>query len=573
MSDADSSSTSSSSSDDDYQDDVDEAEIKLQQMRRKARAKAEAAKGMGQSRIAGLQSYEDMKQEHALKRTEEGLKKVLSLHAPAELSSICGVLRLPVKQKGSDSMRHIIKSVSENGRVQSDRMVNLLSLMWEGALFEYLRCIGHNVHSMFVDPRETVMALWEEGGMLGTGTFVPHFVAREVKKRVDWAISPDVQGKLTELEKLQEEVKHAEKVVLTGHDYNNILDFFKKMSDLRRAESDFREYAVSEVETCRARIDSSKETAAMMREDMAEVEEKMVSLAGAISDELGYNEFVTEQLQDEQTKVKRDLQRLHTIMDSYIEAEEDRSEAGGGTAQALTLRKAEESQLEIRVLHEKIKAYRDMRDERDESMRERARNHITEIDRLESTVRDLEHQLEYALRREAGERERAERAEDDVRFCARKMMKMSNNKVTGVEEAWGAALRWQLQVLNHQDRGAAAKKLLLGGIQERENKLVQNLSYALVDIFQLLSPQEVLEAEESALMRAADAFSERHRKFLKKQAAGGGKTAKKTLASASSTKKAAKADVKDDESKASSKTGKSKSTKKGSAKKGSKKKK
>ena len=152
-------------------------------------------------------------------------------------------------------------------------------------------------------------------------------------------------------------------------------------------------------------------------------------------------------------------------------------------------------------------------------------------------------------------------------------MKMSNNKSTGVEEAWDAALRWQLKVLDHEAKAAVAKKLLLAGIQERENKLVQNLSYALIDQFELVSPQELLEAEESALMRAADAYSERHRKFLKKQAAGGGKSAKKTVASASPTKKAAKKEeVKDDESKASSKTAKSKGTKKG-AKRGSKKKK
>ena len=56
-------------------------------------------------------------------------------------------------------------------------------------------------------------------------------MAREVKKRVEWALSPDIQGRLSELETLQEQVKHSEKVVLTGHDYNNILDFFKK--DLR----------------------------------------------------------------------------------------------------------------------------------------------------------------------------------------------------------------------------------------------------------------------------------------------------------------------------------------------------
>ena len=116
---------------------------------------------------------------------------------------------------------------------------------------------------------------------------------------------------------------------------------------------------------------------------------------------------MTEQLQEEQIEMKRDLLRLQAIMDSYIEAEEDRSEAGGGTAQALTLRKAEESHLGIRVLHQKMKAYRDMRDQRDDEMRERARGHIAEIDRLEGTVRDLEHQLEYALRR--GKRENESR--------------------------------------------------------------------------------------------------------------------------------------------------------------------
>ena len=69
MSDSDRSSTESSSDSDDHREDFDEAEIKLQQMRRKARAKAEAQRGVGQERMKVLQSYEEMRQEHALKRT------------------------------------------------------------------------------------------------------------------------------------------------------------------------------------------------------------------------------------------------------------------------------------------------------------------------------------------------------------------------------------------------------------------------------------------------------------------------------------------------------------------------
>ena len=288
-----------------------------------------------------------------------------------------------------------------------------------------------------------------------------------------------------------------------------------------------------------------------------------------------YNEFTTEDLQKEVTEVNTDLHRLALIMDSYIEAEEDRAEAGGGTAQALGLRKPEESKIGIRTLHDKMQQYRNMRDETDETLRERSRAHIKEIDRLEDTVRDLEHQLEYALRREAFERERAVEAEKDVRFCARKMLKMSNNKQTGVEESWGSSIRWQLKYMDQVYKNAELKKLCLAGVQERENKLVQTRSYAVIDMFDLVSPAEMKEAEENALMMAADAFSERHRKFLKKQAEGKRGGPKKTVASATPGKGAKAAKKKgggDDDSKASStKTAKSKGSKAG--KKGGKKKK
>ena len=88
------------------------------------------------------------------------------------------------------------------------------------------------------------------------------------------------------------------------------------------------------------------------------------------------------------------------------------------------------------------------------------------------------------------------------------------------EEAWASSLRWQLKVMDQKYRNSEAKKLLLAGIQERENKLVQNLSYALIDVYNLAGKEELAEAEESAQMMAADAFSARYRKFLKKQGEG-----------------------------------------------------
>ena len=89
-----------------------------------------------------------------------------------------------------------------------------------------------------------------------------------------------------------------------------------------------------------------------------------------------------------------------------------------------------------------------------------------------------------------------------------------------MEEAWASSLRWQLKFLDQKHRNSEAKTLILAGIQERENKLVQNLSYAMNDIYNLASKEELQEAQESAQMMAADAFSARYRKFLKKQGEG-----------------------------------------------------
>ena len=68
--------------------------------------------------MKGLQSYEDMMREHALNRMQDGLKKILMLHTPPELSSICGVLTLSVKEKASTSIRLIVEHASKGGRLK-----------------------------------------------------------------------------------------------------------------------------------------------------------------------------------------------------------------------------------------------------------------------------------------------------------------------------------------------------------------------------------------------------------------------------------------------------------------------
>jgi len=183
--------------------------------------------------------------------------------------------------------------------------------------------------------------------------------------------------------------------MLIGHDFTDVLTYLKSMNNLRGLENGCREFVVGQLEIARSRVDSQAETEKMMREDLAECEEKLTTLAGALSDKLAYSETLSEAYMQENLQVELDLQRLTNIVESYVEAEEDRAEAGGGTAQAHSLRHPDLSRQTVKHLHRKLQIYRDMRDEHDEDLRERVRGHIEEIDRLEGYARELEHKLEY----------------------------------------------------------------------------------------------------------------------------------------------------------------------------------
>ena len=393
-----SSSEEDTSSDEDEIQELDDAEIKLAQMRRgAARAKGGAKTAVG---FKGLQSYEDMMKEHALIRMQEGMKKLLMLHTGAELSSISGVLGMSVKEKPSTSLKQIIDWASVGGQMTAEKVISLLSILWEGALFEYLRLIGHPVHTMFCDPKETVLHLWQNGGLLeGTATFVPHFIVREVKKRYEWVKSADIAQRLDVLRDMQDKAKKAEQDVVSHHDYNNILGYFHKMGDLRKEENNTRDYIIGELEIARSRIDSNTDQMVMLREDLAECERQFVTVTELLNDRLGYSEMVAEMRSADRWRLESDLQRLALIVDSYIEADTERQESGGGSAQASSLRHAEESCVSVRAIHTKLQAYRDQRDACDEALRERTRDHVSEIDRLEAVVRDLEARLEFQTRR------------------------------------------------------------------------------------------------------------------------------------------------------------------------------
>ena len=160
---------------------VSETEARLAHLRRGARDKAP---NRFEAKLAGLKTPEEIQREHSMVRIKEGLNHILMLHTPVELSSVCGVLGLKVQQKPKQSLEQIMGYALSDPKQEEGKLNRVLSCLWEGAVFEYLRAIGHPVYNELNDPRLTVAKIWQQGGILDTRTaFVPHFVRREVKSR------------------------------------------------------------------------------------------------------------------------------------------------------------------------------------------------------------------------------------------------------------------------------------------------------------------------------------------------------------------------------------------------------
>lgn len=67
---------------------------------------------------------------------------------------------------------------------------------------------------MLNDPRDTILRIWRDGGLLDNDfTFVPHFIIREVPRRCDWITSPDIQQRLDKIVIAQDKAKESERKV------------------------------------------------------------------------------------------------------------------------------------------------------------------------------------------------------------------------------------------------------------------------------------------------------------------------------------------------------------------------
>ena len=373
---------------------------------------------------------------------QNGLRQILELHTPVELSSLCGCLHLKVQEKASTSIDQIIRYASEGEELNPERIQNILRFMWETPLWEYLHSTGHPVISMRPDPKATIMELWENGGFLdGSKGFNPHFVVREVKKRYEEVKSEDITSRLEKLRIVQEAVKKAETKILADHDYTNILTYFKKMYELRSLETATRDHLIGELEAARGRLDSGVTLVNIVREQLEEAERFSISVAESLNKKLATAESIADSLFADKCQMEADLQGVLSVLNSYLQCEMDRTAVGGGALPPKTFQLSRTSSGTVRVLLDSLKQYKDLRDEDDSLLRERSQYQLREAEKYQAEINELRKKLEDMTNESASERAKKEEALAAVSSLARTVSRLKVKHEASAQQSWNSSLR------------------------------------------------------------------------------------------------------------------------------------
>lgn len=221
----------------------------------------------------------DEEEKQTLLNMARGMSLILDMHNAAELSSLCGVLSVPSDGSNKEKKKLILRTVAaEVKRTHNPEKAysDLLHLIWEGVLFEYLRAEGAPLRTANYDPRLFTLMLWRKQAQeRREGAFRPHFVPRHVVTRnLPDGQADDIRLILQAVEQKELHVKHAESKVRKEEDYRNVILYLHSVNDMHNGERDARVYLIDELEKCRSRVAHQEDSLEVTMQQFEELEER-----------------------------------------------------------------------------------------------------------------------------------------------------------------------------------------------------------------------------------------------------------------------------------------------------------
>lgn len=572
----DSLSTSSDEEDDAEEEgfvEIDETKQKLAQMKRNNRGKGVINRQSSKllAKFGKMLTPAQRAVKEQAERVERGLREVLSLHSPVELSSICGNLGCQTLLRGDESIELLVEYCrkDEDKETFSDYKVNrLCNNMWEGALLEYLKKVGHPQKGLQSDPKQAVMKMWRESGFTvkAPKAFTPHYIQRHVLTRHDAEQGADIISRTAKLKSAEAAMKRVERELFEEHDYTNALSYFQQLGAVRTMEKDFRDYMTAQLEIARSESSRAVSNAKLSSEMLEESEERYVTMVHTLQERAACVESAANHEFSRRFQNDADLACLLRTLRSYLAHQRGERE---DVERIPNLHKASEP---MRAVSNSLREFKSLVDHEVFKYQRSVRQHEEEIAALKGEVAELREQLEGQKKRGDEALSSLHRANQQVQRAAR-MIVMEREQSNAVRlAAWRSSARWAGRCHFLEGKMARLKRLVTTAASASHPTVV-SMTRAVNNVLELLPRVALQEIYETARMEEEDKLSndvrveELRLKLLEEANAGKGKKKKLKKGKKGAKSSKGKGKASKGKAKAGGKSGKS-PAKKSTAKKG-----
>lgn len=569
---------------------VDDTKLKLAQMKRANRSKVPQSKLL--MKFKNFISPEQRAKNELNKRIDTGVRACLMLHTATELSSICGVLGLRSLERATSSIDQIISYCKEEDDFSEPKVLKTVNNMWEGALFEYLKSIGHPALTS-QDPKLTVMKIWRQGGFheYDSSSFTPHYIKKHILTRHDNDLSEDISRPLSKLKQAETVMKYTERELFEEHNYTNALLYFQQLGDIRRMETELRDYLIHQLESIRTDIDRAESNVKLGQEMIIESEERyikgyeeMIYEKGII--EVCYEDELKERLKHNQLlfelkemveqlneQTRKEYQILHhsttTALNiakkyqSYLSSPESNlpfilpHSSSGSNHSSTSL----SSHPQLHAIHTLLLQNHQKHRQSKEILTDQLTGQSLRILQLQTEIQHLNQTLEIEQHKSHQLQSRLIATQHEVRTGAKQIIEQQVNATSHQQIAWKYTLRLKGQLHEYEEKLANLSNVIQTAIQTK-SPLLRSFCFALNNILSIVPTHTLNERYEGGEMAREDERSEVVRQDLLRAALLSGSSKlkkKKKLVKKGGKKKSSGSSKKPSSSASSKKPGSAKS--------------
>eukprot|EP01041_Mallomonas_annulata_P006836 gene6836-13845_t len=508
------------------------------------------------SKYKGKKTEAQIAHEAAVARMTEGLRLTLKLHKPVELSSICGVLGLKTLERAHDSMEFIMEYAKDGDEVAETKVTKIVEAMWEGALFEYLINIGSPLQSSAADPKVHVLRLWKEGMICESNKFIPHYITRIIPERYQDIPSPDIVKRAAKLKSLEDRVKLTEYRMHENHDYRNVLLYLQHMTELRKSETDVRDYLINELEIARAKLEHTEASAAIVSESLMDLEDRYVKTCEFLNNSLATEESTCEYYLRLKIHLEAEIQRVTNIQKSYHshtlqtckypppssmhpsfkdqsssiiiqeniqnnnnnnDNEEENIESNNSNLNPesndqdskpfiLEIKDLHESSPCIQILYNEMNGYKSFRDQIDSILYERDSKQINEILKLEYIVKNLQDQITSEKTITTNLSLQLQHAYKEIQHSAELITRYQVLKHDTATVTWATALEWASKLEIYAAGFRKLQPFIYEGLIH-SNSNISKISQMFSLYFDIFTQDQIISIIENSLMKNEDNLS------------------------------------------------------------------